>query len=564
MKLIHTRDLRLCEFVEKRIPPYAILSHTWGNHEDEISYTEFVKREQTRDFDPQSKIVKACQLAWSESWEFLWVDTCCIDKTSSADLTESINSMFRWYSDATICYIYLADVRIHARPDEGSYKRFRESRWFSRGWTLQELLAPSKAIFLDKDWEIIGTKESLCKHLTKITGIADYHLFHHESASVAQKMSWASHRTTTRTEDLAYCLLGIFNVNMTLIYGEGENAFRRLQEEIIRNSTDQSIFAWAAESGQTWKGMLAKNPLAFRFASRIIPLSSISPSSYTISNAGLNIRLVLLKPKNTALFHAPLACVDATEPDRPVWIQLHAAAERHIRIQSSEVLYRGVMADSDLFDSSAAGTGEMAVQIPIAEPVSHPQLLQKLPRVTRILLSNAAIAEFIAVRCIFDGSTHVVAPEPDGGLSLATVIASRPSHRRGRKATQAPAQSDEMSDYEFILFDKTGLKLSIIHESSMRDDCVDVENSLSVRTVTLCWSPLRRSFGGQLAMNRSLHDDIGGNEGLDGACYTRVGDEKLWHVYLREVVETSGLRYLCVHIDVKNLDTEAGLAEVLQ
>jgi hypothetical protein len=177
-----------------------------------------------------------------------WIDSCCIDKTSSAELSEAINSMFRWYQNAQVCYAYLSDVP--AIEDLDHYRKdseFRRSKWFTRGWTLQELLAPEIVVFYNHDWVEIGTKALMSGVIRSITNIDRGFLMGESEikpACVAQKMSWASRRKTTRLEDTAYCLMGLFDVNMPLLYGEGEKAFYRLQLEIIKNSSDESIFAW--------------------------------------------------------------------------------------------------------------------------------------------------------------------------------------------------------------------------------------------------------------------------------------------------------------------------------
>jgi hypothetical protein len=181
-----------------------------------------------------SKIRGCCKAAAADGFEYVWIDTCCIDKTSSSELSEAINSMYKWYQEAEVCYVYLADVF----PDI-STSSFAKSRWFTRGWTLQELIAPSSVIFFDAHWRDIGTKASLVKPIAEITGIHIDALSNGRVSrfSVAQRMSWASRRETTREEDIAYCLLGIFSINMPLLYGEGQKAFLRLQEEIMKNPT---------------------------------------------------------------------------------------------------------------------------------------------------------------------------------------------------------------------------------------------------------------------------------------------------------------------------------------
>lgn len=174
-----------------------------------------------------------------------------IDKTSSAELSEAINSMYMWYRDADVCYAYLTDVPIPFEVDSsgvgfyGLPEAFKGSRWFSRGWTLQELIAPKTVEFYTVIWEEIGTKQSLRDEIALITGIdsrvlegCDPSVYH-----VSERMSWAASRTTTRVEDMSYCLLGIFKIHIPLLYGEGKRAFIRLQEEILRTTEDYTILA---------------------------------------------------------------------------------------------------------------------------------------------------------------------------------------------------------------------------------------------------------------------------------------------------------------------------------
>jgi hypothetical protein len=153
--------------------------------------------------------------------------------------------MFKWYQDAALCYVFLADVASDAIQDRG-HTQFKKSRWFTRGWTLQELLAPVQVLFYKKDGTYYGSKSELQPQISEITGIETAYLDGTElaNASVAKKMSWAAHRNTSRIEDIAYCLLGIFDVNMPMLYGEGKKAFRRLQEEIAKQSGDYSLFVW--------------------------------------------------------------------------------------------------------------------------------------------------------------------------------------------------------------------------------------------------------------------------------------------------------------------------------
>ncbi|KAI1794542.1 heterokaryon incompatibility protein-domain-containing protein, partial [Ganoderma leucocontextum] len=198
--------------------------------------------------DVTPKVREACRIAREHGYRYIWIDSCCIDKTSSSELSEAINSMHRWYRDASVCYAFLADVPNSPCSDIRSPgSAFHQSRWFTRGWTLQELIAPRSLVFMSQNWVPLGTKESLVDVVEKITGIDQDILRHHkplDQVSVARRMSWASRRNTTRVEDEAYCLLGIFGINMETLYGEGRHAFFRLQERILMQIPDQSIFAW--------------------------------------------------------------------------------------------------------------------------------------------------------------------------------------------------------------------------------------------------------------------------------------------------------------------------------
>ncbi|OJT03322.1 Vegetative incompatibility protein HET-E-1 [Trametes pubescens] len=192
------------------------------------------------------KIKGICTVARKAGFRLIWSDACCIDKTSSAELSEAINSMYEWYRLSDMCYVYLEDVPDGDVPTN-CISRFWDSRWHDRGWTLQELIAPEHVEFLTETWRFLGTKIGLASTLEKITGVNFDILTGRapvDSVSVARRMSWAAERETTRIEDRAYSLMGIFNVHMSPIYGEGNNAFLRLQEEIIRKVPDQSIFTW--------------------------------------------------------------------------------------------------------------------------------------------------------------------------------------------------------------------------------------------------------------------------------------------------------------------------------
>lgn len=217
-----------------------------------------------------SKIKEFCRKASKRGYEYAWVDTCCIDKTSSAEFAEAINSMFDWYRKADVCYVYLADYEHGAEPEE----QLPFCEWFGRGWTLQELIAPDNVWFYDEEWTYIGSKDDLCDLISRITSIPVPVLRGqepHSDYSVAQRMSWAAYRETTRVEDTAYCLLGLFGINMPLLYGEREKAFFRLQQEILKSIYDQTIFAWdPAESRVFDTSILAGSPRNFKHSSQIL------------------------------------------------------------------------------------------------------------------------------------------------------------------------------------------------------------------------------------------------------------------------------------------------------
>lgn len=238
MHLLNTFTKTL-EHFQGEIPPYAILSHRWDKQE--VSFQDMSRPDVTALLG-YAKLSAACDFSRSQSLRYLWMDTCCIDKSSSAELSEAINSMYLWYTAAFLCIVYLSDVE--KGPD--CTKQLEKSQWFRRGWTLQELIAPLNVRFVDKAWKYIARKANMVDILSHITTIDRNVLLTGDmrSVSVATKMSWASVRETTRPEDRAYSLMGIFGVNMPTIYGEGDHAFIRLQEEIMKKTDDQSIFAW--------------------------------------------------------------------------------------------------------------------------------------------------------------------------------------------------------------------------------------------------------------------------------------------------------------------------------
>ena len=251
LKLEDDGELSLTECVSDNVPRYAILSHTWEADNEEVTFKDLV--EGTGKTKAGYKKIRFCTTrAASDGLQYSWVDTCCIDKSSSAELSEAINSMFRWYYNAAECYVYLSDVSIggSTRNDLSTQRiwkpAFQHSRWFTRGWTLQELVAPTSVKFFSKESEQLGNKSSLMQDIHEITGIAVRALQGSPLSqfSVNERMSWATRRETKREEDAAYSLLGIFDVHMPLIYGEGRRkAFIRLLKEIKESpNNDLPVF----------------------------------------------------------------------------------------------------------------------------------------------------------------------------------------------------------------------------------------------------------------------------------------------------------------------------------
>ncbi|THU97098.1 HET-domain-containing protein [Dendrothele bispora CBS 962.96] len=240
MRLLHTRTFKVHTFdsgdTRVNIPRYVIISHTWDA--EELTFQEIQNLEIAKLHPGWRKVEGACIRALRFNFNWIWMDTCCINKESSSELSEALNSMFIYYSDSDDCYVYLSDASCKEDPRDAD-SGFRKSRWFQRGWTLQELLAPSNVVLVDKDWREIGTRYSLKDAISAITMIP-VEVFEGrriETFSIAQRMSWAAFRETSRPEDQAYSLMGIFGVNMPPIYGEGgTKAFVRLQQEIIKAS----------------------------------------------------------------------------------------------------------------------------------------------------------------------------------------------------------------------------------------------------------------------------------------------------------------------------------------
>ena len=334
------RRAKVLEFGDDEVTKYAILSHRWIEQE-EVDYNEVVElakmdeedRADIRHREGYQKILQSCEQTRKDGYKWLWVDTCCIDKRSSAELSEAINSMYRWYENSRICYAYLHDVHGSSFPTARNNKKYPNSKgwpeWFSRGWTLQEMIAPRNLQFFNKDWHFIGDKRTLSPILEAITRVPQHILKEGLSLNrpcVARIMSWAANRTTTRVEDRAYSLMGLLDVNMPMLYGEGKKSFHRLQLEIIRTSNDHSIFAWSCEGTKVRVGsVLADDPSFFRECDEMELMEPdefeesldkyyMSKSdrdrfgTFPITNRGIQIWMMLRPCVGSEVFQAVLPC----------------------------------------------------------------------------------------------------------------------------------------------------------------------------------------------------------------------------------------------------------------
>lgn len=289
MRLLNANTLQFGEFFNLQIPNYCILSHRWCD--DEVTYDDVKDSKINTASTGYQKLYGFCQLAKSLGYTWVWADMCCINKSSSAELSEAINSMFVFYSQADLCIAYLFDVPSTCQTWEEKMHCFSQSEWFTRGWTLQELLAPSSLHFYDRDFYYVGSKMELCDIVSACTGISYKYLDgtkRFNDASIATRMSWASRRQTTRLEDQAYCLLGLFGVSIPPCYGEGDAAFYRLQCEILARSDDESIFAWISPDAKEDEpfGLLAESPRDFMYSRDVGRIKSRADSRQPVALTG--------------------------------------------------------------------------------------------------------------------------------------------------------------------------------------------------------------------------------------------------------------------------------------
>ncbi|KAH8896349.1 hypothetical protein GQ53DRAFT_852500 [Thozetella sp. PMI_491] len=262
MKLLCTATLQLYTFRSAtHIPPYAALSSCWK--EGDVFWVDSMSDTSDPSDSDDEKVKTACSVAQGLGYSWLWAHTACVDKSSTEELSEAINSNFRWFQNCQVCIVYLDDVNY---VQEDLESQLRGCGWLQRCWTLQELIAPQSVEFYDSQWTPIGNKRLLLSLLSDITKVDVAALESSECLSdfsVGRKMSWAAHRQATLPEDVAYSLLGIFGVNMSIIYGEGPIAFLRLQDEILRATDDATILAWQSSGSPEYRGLFATSPSDF-------------------------------------------------------------------------------------------------------------------------------------------------------------------------------------------------------------------------------------------------------------------------------------------------------------
>ncbi|EJT82608.1 hypothetical protein GGTG_02581 [Gaeumannomyces tritici R3-111a-1] len=354
MYLVNVETKKLERFGGAEIPKYAILSHTWGEASEELTFTDISKGNVNKPGVGADKFQGCCRLATGRGVKYVWIDTCCINKGDGEELREAINSMFRWYRDAEVCLVFLADVPPGDDPKRPQSK-FSCSRWFTRGWTLQELLAPSRLVFYGSGWDRLGTKADFCSEIERITSIPRRVLNGDakvQDTSVAQRMSWAASRNTTREEDLAYCLLGIFDVVLPMLYGVGHLAFRQLQEAIMRKTRDDSILAWGFPTNKKGRrlpaaatrggassssgGVLATGPSGFAGCGDISGRERSAGDTLDVRGGSLSLRIRLYTLPTTGETFCLLECGPESDKSKVVGIPLVAVSGEQPREQPRE------------------------------------------------------------------------------------------------------------------------------------------------------------------------------------------------------------------------------------
>ena len=320
----------------------------------------------------------------------VWIDTCCINKQDKEELTYVLNTMFAWYRESQVCYCYMHDVPNNDVNPDLKYSKFRKSQWFTRDWTLQELLAPQYLIFFNRDWEEIGTKSSLKTTIADTTGIAPSIVVLNQGGevSVAQRLSWAAERETSVGADKSYCLMGLLGVNIPMKlrpsngdvtedgeeyeeFEDEEKTFFRFQAQILKTSADQSLFCWQEPPGEKRPsaGLLARSPRHFKNCSRFYqPRKPREVSQQlTFSNKGLRIRLPVIpdpdrSPAEDDVYLAIMACHEKPEINYydtpPMAIYLKKLQE----IDEGYPMYARIRTDTIKLDTQGLSFGDDDLQ----------------------------------------------------------------------------------------------------------------------------------------------------------------------------------------------------------
>ncbi|KAH7929953.1 hypothetical protein BV22DRAFT_1028926 [Leucogyrophana mollusca] len=396
--------------VVKKVVKYAMFSHRWSNAEPAFQdMTSFNKKpiESGYTAEPTSpsflddksagtgheKLMKFLQKAGSHDCDLAWSDTCCIDKTSSAELEEAIRSMFRWYRNSDICIAYLSQST--------SVADFLNEVYFTRAWTLQELLAPRAMKFYGRDWKFLGAKggireedkksRSLKAEIEKVTKIpyADISDFRPGTDRVHDKMLWASQRKATRTEDVAYSLIGLFDITMPIAYGEGKWAFHRLMEILMQRCEEWQIFAWAGQSSQYSSG-IAESPKSY------YPIPIARPSRehgyihrgdklYKSTKRGVKLRLLLVIP-----------CLKQRDNNSWVEVDNHRYNSYTLGFDSEKSTHDGILEELTVRvkDSQVSNSFKVAVGIldyvPVESDASQGALIPRRDYVPLLLHADRA------------------------------------------------------------------------------------------------------------------------------------------------------------------------------
>jgi hypothetical protein len=387
------------------------------------------------------KVLQACAIAKGQGYGYLWADTCCIDKTSLTELSEAINYMFRWYAETEVCYAYLADV-----PDDDhvnhQHSSFRASRWFTRGWTLQELIAPKEVLFYSSGWKLLGSRTDLKDLVSSITGIPVDVLTTGEprppARSIGEIFSWASRRTTTLEEDMAYSLLGLLNINLPLIYGEGTAAFMRVQEELLRRYDDESIFAWEAPPNEAItkpvSGLLSPSVTYFRASHRFVKptiRTRLDQAPVMITNKGIVVDLLLVpddedRGNHLALLNCRIAGTDESEIQPAIRVQ-HLGGRQYARVDLHHI--HDIRISAHIFEAKLPASWSMI-----------------FPHDPQIPLPVTAF--------VFDPAQTLLIPVPDSAYAGYTTPNDE-SIRLSLKVVQTSPESGWETSWSRLLIDST-------------------------------------------------------------------------------------------------------------